>query len=55
VTKHPSEHRFACHTFMSEYSTEPVAKAIGYVVHFASLLYLLIKEQLYLQYSSFLE
>ncbi|XP_028397026.1 JNK-interacting protein 1-like [Dendronephthya gigantea] len=29
VTKHPSEHRFACHTFMSEYSTEPVAKAIG--------------------------
>lgn len=31
VTKHPTEHRFACHTFMSEYSTEPVAKAIGYV------------------------
>ena len=30
VTKHPSEHRFACHTFMSEYSTEPVAKAIGW-------------------------
>ncbi|XP_046844689.1 JNK-interacting protein 1-like isoform X2 [Xenia sp. Carnegie-2017] len=29
VTKHPHQQRFACHIFMSEFSTEPVAKAIG--------------------------
>jgi len=29
ITKHPEDHRFACHVFMSEYSTEPVANAVG--------------------------
>ncbi|XP_031563739.1 C-Jun-amino-terminal kinase-interacting protein 1-like [Actinia tenebrosa] len=29
ITKHPEESRFACHVFMSEFSTEPVAYAIG--------------------------
>lgn len=29
ITKHPEDHRFACHVFMSEFSTEPVASAIG--------------------------
>ncbi|EDO40713.1 predicted protein, partial [Nematostella vectensis] len=31
ITKHPEEPRFACHVFMSEFSTEPVAYSIGYV------------------------
>ncbi|XP_078359177.1 C-Jun-amino-terminal kinase-interacting protein 1-like isoform X2 [Oculina patagonica] len=31
ITKHPEDHRFACHVFMSEYSTEPVANAVGCV------------------------
>lgn len=29
ITKHPEDHRFACHVFMSEFSTEPVATAVG--------------------------
>lgn len=29
ITKHPEDHRFACHVFMSEFSTEPVANAVG--------------------------
>eukprot|EP00794_Sanderia_malayensis_P012895 gene12895-14223_t len=29
ITKHPDEHRFACHVFMSKYSTDPVAQAVG--------------------------
>ncbi|XP_032237759.2 C-Jun-amino-terminal kinase-interacting protein 1 [Nematostella vectensis] len=29
ITKHPEEPRFACHVFMSEFSTEPVAYSIG--------------------------
>jgi len=29
ITKHPDEHRFASHIFMSKYSTDPVARSIG--------------------------
>ncbi|XP_029200726.2 C-Jun-amino-terminal kinase-interacting protein 1-like [Acropora millepora] len=29
ITKHPEDHRFACHVFMSEFSTEAVATAVG--------------------------
>lgn len=29
ITKHPDEHRFACHVFMSKYTTDPVAQAVG--------------------------
>lgn len=29
ITKHPDEYRFACHIFMSKYSTDEVAKVVG--------------------------
>ncbi|XP_068170800.1 C-Jun-amino-terminal kinase-interacting protein 1 isoform X2 [Antennarius striatus] len=29
ITKHPADHRFACHVFVSENSTKPVAESIG--------------------------
>ncbi|XP_002934139.3 C-Jun-amino-terminal kinase-interacting protein 1 isoform X2 [Xenopus tropicalis] len=29
ITKHPSDHRFACHVFVSEESTKPLAESIG--------------------------
>ncbi|XP_072278167.1 C-Jun-amino-terminal kinase-interacting protein 1 isoform X2 [Pyxicephalus adspersus] len=29
ITKHPSDHRFACHVFVSEESTKPLAESVG--------------------------
>ncbi|XP_075874052.1 C-Jun-amino-terminal kinase-interacting protein 1 isoform X2 [Nelusetta ayraudi] len=29
ITKHPADHRFACHVFVSENSTKPLAESIG--------------------------
>ncbi|XP_067849663.1 C-Jun-amino-terminal kinase-interacting protein 1 isoform X1 [Heptranchias perlo] len=29
ITKHPSDHRFACHVFVSEDSTKPIAESVG--------------------------
>nr|XP_033784787.1 C-Jun-amino-terminal kinase-interacting protein 1 isoform X2 [Geotrypetes seraphini] len=29
ITKHPADHRFACHVFVSEESTKPLAESIG--------------------------
>ncbi|XP_018410042.1 PREDICTED: C-Jun-amino-terminal kinase-interacting protein 1 isoform X2 [Nanorana parkeri] len=29
ITKHPSDHRFACHVFVSEESTKPMAESVG--------------------------
>uniref|UniRef100_S4RPL6 Mitogen-activated protein kinase 8 interacting protein 1 n=1 Tax=Petromyzon marinus TaxID=7757 RepID=S4RPL6_PETMA len=29
ITKHPSDHRFACHVFVAEDSTRPVAESVG--------------------------
>uniref|UniRef100_H3CW48 Mitogen-activated protein kinase 8 interacting protein 1 n=1 Tax=Tetraodon nigroviridis TaxID=99883 RepID=H3CW48_TETNG len=29
ITKHPADHRFACHVFVSEDSTKPVAESVG--------------------------
>ncbi|XP_066935127.1 C-Jun-amino-terminal kinase-interacting protein 1-like [Clytia hemisphaerica] len=29
ITKHPDDHRFACHIFMSKFSTDNIAKLIG--------------------------
>ncbi|XP_042197327.1 C-Jun-amino-terminal kinase-interacting protein 1 isoform X2 [Callorhinchus milii] len=29
ITKHPSDHRFACHVFVSEVSTKPLAESVG--------------------------
>ncbi|XP_069759091.1 C-Jun-amino-terminal kinase-interacting protein 1 isoform X2 [Narcine bancroftii] len=29
ITKHPSDHRFACHVFVSENSTKPIAASVG--------------------------
>ncbi|XP_043938504.1 C-Jun-amino-terminal kinase-interacting protein 1 isoform X2 [Protopterus annectens] len=33
ITKHPADHRFACHVFVSEESTKPVAEAVGRAFH----------------------
>ncbi|NWZ51736.1 JIP1 protein, partial [Haliaeetus albicilla] len=29
ITKHPADHRFACHVFVSEESTKPLAESVG--------------------------
>uniref|UniRef100_W5NBP7 Mitogen-activated protein kinase 8 interacting protein 1 n=1 Tax=Lepisosteus oculatus TaxID=7918 RepID=W5NBP7_LEPOC len=29
ITKHPADHRFACHVFVSEDSTKPLAESVG--------------------------
>ncbi|XP_075694065.1 C-Jun-amino-terminal kinase-interacting protein 1 isoform X4 [Rhinoderma darwinii] len=29
ISKHPSDHRFACHVFVSEESTKPLAESVG--------------------------
>ncbi|XP_058858024.1 C-Jun-amino-terminal kinase-interacting protein 1-like isoform X1 [Acipenser ruthenus] len=29
ITKHPTDHRFACHVFVSEDSTKPIAESVG--------------------------
>uniref|UniRef100_A0A665TTJ7 Mitogen-activated protein kinase 8 interacting protein 1 n=1 Tax=Echeneis naucrates TaxID=173247 RepID=A0A665TTJ7_ECHNA len=29
ITKHPADHRFACHVFVSENSTKPLAESVG--------------------------
>ncbi|MBN3285878.1 JIP1 protein, partial [Polyodon spathula] len=29
ITKHPADHRFACHVFVSEDSTKPIAESVG--------------------------
>ncbi|XP_073397790.1 C-Jun-amino-terminal kinase-interacting protein 1 isoform X3 [Dendrobates tinctorius] len=29
ITKHPTDHRFACHVFVSEESTKPLAESVG--------------------------
>lgn len=31
ITKHPADHRFACHVFVSENSTKPLAESVGWV------------------------
>lgn len=31
ITKHPADHRFACHVFVSEDSTKALAESVGYV------------------------
>ena len=31
ITKHPADHRFACHVFVSEESTKALAESVGYV------------------------
>lgn len=30
ITKHPADHRFACHVFVSEESTKALAESVGY-------------------------
>ncbi|XP_069479354.1 C-Jun-amino-terminal kinase-interacting protein 1 isoform X2 [Ambystoma mexicanum] len=30
ITKHPADHRFACHVFVSEESTKPLAESVGH-------------------------
>uniref|UniRef100_A0A8K9Y330 PID domain-containing protein n=1 Tax=Oncorhynchus mykiss TaxID=8022 RepID=A0A8K9Y330_ONCMY len=30
ITKHPADQRFACHVFVSEDSTKPLAESVGY-------------------------
>ena len=30
ITKHPADHRFACHVFVSEDSTKPLAESVGW-------------------------
>jgi len=32
ITKHPADQRFACHVFVSEDSTKPLAESIGWVL-----------------------
>lgn len=34
ITKHPADHRFACHVFVSEESTKVLAESVGYVCVF---------------------
>lgn len=29
ITKHPADHRFACHVFVSEESTKALAESVG--------------------------
>ncbi|KAF7252098.1 C-Jun-amino-terminal kinase-interacting protein 1 [Varanus komodoensis] len=33
ITKHPADHRFACHVFVSEESTKPLAESVGRAFH----------------------
>ncbi|ETE68931.1 C-Jun-amino-terminal kinase-interacting protein 1, partial [Ophiophagus hannah] len=33
ITKHPADHRFACHVFVSEESTKPLAESVGKAFH----------------------
>ncbi|CAL8404822.1 unnamed protein product [Boreogadus saida] len=33
ITKHPADQRFACHVFVSENSTKPLAESVGILLH----------------------
>uniref|UniRef100_A0ACB8G4A7 C-Jun-amino-terminal kinase-interacting protein 1 n=1 Tax=Sphaerodactylus townsendi TaxID=933632 RepID=A0ACB8G4A7_9SAUR len=33
ITKHPADHRFACHVFVSEESTKPLSESVGRAFH----------------------
>ncbi|XP_028583110.1 C-Jun-amino-terminal kinase-interacting protein 1 isoform X1 [Podarcis muralis] len=33
ITKHPADHRFACHVFVAEESTKPLAESVGRAFH----------------------
>lgn len=39
ITKHPADHRFACHVFVSENSTKPLAESVGWVARSTLIAY----------------